>query len=202
MEAFEHLEQLLLTADYDQLPEQERFWLAENDISPEAFEQQREVLLTSQQLFQSSAVPQPPPQLQQRLARQVRQRQQRARYSQYRSIAASIVLFSLGMLLGGWLFSSSTSEKPVKEEVVVERPATILDTVYVERLTTPKNTPTVIYRDRVVHDTIFLPLAIDSLPVATLNPEFLPITTPEEVTNFSRNAKETEALLKVLVEVY
>ena len=71
------------------------------------------------------------------------------------------------------------------------------DTVFLEKevLLPPK----IVYRERVLRDTVYV------MPVASTAeqpPEILPTTRQEDLPNFSRNAQQTESLLKVLVEVY
>ncbi|MEL6971487.1 MAG: hypothetical protein AAFZ63_08820 [Bacteroidota bacterium] len=199
MEAFERLEQLLLSGEFSQLSDHDQAWLAEQGINGEAFESQREVLLLSQQLFDAprstTSSLNTQGQLQQKLDQLRRQRHLRW----YRS-AAAVLLFATGLLIGRSLFAPTAVPPTVKEEErLVQPPAPIIDTVYLEHPVEPELK--VIYRERVVHDTIYLP-AVDGLPVAEVNTELLPVTSPDTGTNFSRNAKETEALLKVLVEVY
>ncbi len=200
MDNFTKLEKLLLTKSYEQLTAKEQSWLELQGLTPADFEHQRDTLLRAKAMLQTE-VPMAPPSIRASLLEHQRRSVgsgTRQRWLAAASIAAAV---AIAFLLGRW----STPEQQMAENVTTLAPErvveTIRDTVYQDRTIIEQAPPQIIYRDRVVRDTVYV------MPVANVEeglgrPEVLPITDGREAAAFSRSAKETESLLKILVEVY
>lgn len=196
MDDFTRLEALLLTSSYADLIARDQYWVETQGLSAADFDHQRNTLLQAKVLVQQD-VPLPPPGMKARLLQ--RQRQKAGLYHRKRWLVAACL--TAGSLLVFWLGRNSTppTEKIVYvPEKVVE---TIYDTIYEDKLIIEQLPPQIIYRDRILRDTIYLmPVAASELKSG--KPELLPIADGQEGTALSRSAKETESLLKILVEVY
>ncbi|MEL7426718.1 MAG: hypothetical protein AAFN81_27240, partial [Bacteroidota bacterium] len=145
MEAFERLEQLLLSGEFSQLSDHDQTWLAQQGINKEAFESQREVLLLSQQLFDTPPSVASNPKIQGQLQQKMDQLK-RQRHLQWYRVAAAVLLFTTGLLIGRSFFVPTTTPSAAREgEELVQPPVTISDTVYLERLVEPELK--VIYRE-------------------------------------------------------
>jgi len=197
MEAFERFEYLLLSTPYDGLSAEDQQWLTKLGVTKVAYAQQREVLLSArEQLRVQGAPPAASPVLREALATR-RGALARVRFSKSWQLAAASII---GILVGyGLSFYPARPVEASAEQVRHEQPPVQLrtDTVFLEKevLLPPK----IVYRERVLRDTVYV------MPVASTAeqpPEILPTTRQEDLPNFSRNAQQTESLLKVLVEVY
>ena len=199
MDDFTRLEALLLTTPYDELSAREQSWVEEQGLTPTDFEQQRTALLHSKEMLQADVL-MPLPALKARLLRH-----QQAYYHPYASrrwiLAASAAACAvLVFWLGRWSVDTSPTivEKVVLSEPLVE---TVRDTIYLDKVVEQRPSPRIIYRDKLIRDTVYLmPYAASNLPAG--QPEVLPITDAQAGAVLSRSAKDTESLLKILVEVY
>jgi hypothetical protein len=199
MEDFEKLERLLLDKSYRDLSPSEESWLAAQGIGREAFQQQREVLRSMQQHFSSKTLQVPPSDV----FRDALALQRQARRSSRRSILLTgAAMLVIGCVLGCWL--GVVKESPlleIRKELPVRE--IIRDTVFVKQPPQTPAPPQVIYRDRIQRDTVYVPMPIaNSASAEELARDVLSVTTVKDLPELSRNARETEALLKVLVQVY
>lgn len=199
IEDFEKLENLLVTKTYTELTDEEVSWMARYGLSEEGFQQQAKLLRTAKEhLFLSP----PSPNIETNTFRTALAERKRLSKNNINRWALSTLLIMISFLLGRW---SVGEEQPIVIPTPKATPAEVIvrDTIYLEQTTKEVIVPKLIYRDRVQYDTIYL-----NLPVAAKTYEEAPfrevmsITTVDELPKLSRNAKETEALLKVLVEVY
>ena len=111
-------------------------------------------------------------------------------------------MIAIGCFIGRW---SATMQEVVVEKETQESPVSevVRDTVFVNQIREIQSDPKVIYRDRIQKDTVYIPMPIANNATAEeLARDVLSVTTVKDLPELSRNARETEALLKVLVEVY
>ncbi len=199
MEDFEKLERLLLNKPYQELTPSEERWLSAQGIGREAFHQQREVLLSMQQHFSSKTLRVPPS----GVFRDALAAQRHARMSRLRSIwLVGAAMLVIGCVIGSWFGAAKEITIPeVRKELPVRE--IIRDTVFVKQTPQTLAPPRVIYRDHIQRDTIYIPMPIaNSVSAEELARDVLSVTTVKDLPELSRNARETEALLKVLVQVY
>lgn len=200
MEDFEKLEHLLLNKPYEELTLSEESWLAVQGIGREAFHQQREVLLSMKQHFLSKTprvVPSP------NVFREALAVQRKVRSSRRRSIwLVGSAMLVIGCVIGCWFGAAKESTLPEVSKTLPVREI-IRDTVFVKQAPQALVPARVIYRDRIQRDTIYIPMPIaNSVSTEELARDVLSVTTVKDLPDLSRNARETEALLKVLVQVY
>lgn len=198
MDNFTKLETLLLTKSYEELTPEEQSWLELQGLSPSDFEHQRDILLRAKVMVQSEA-PRAPQALKTRLLEHQRRAVgggARQRWYAAAGIAAAVVL---AFMVGRWsVEKQQLVERVSVPETIVE---TVRDTVYQDRLVVEQVPQEVIYRDRLVRDTVYV-MPVAAAEEGVVQPELLPIADGREGSTFSRSAKDTESLLKILVEVY
>lgn len=198
MEDFEKLERLLLNKSYQELTPLEEHWLSAQGIGREVFQQQKEVLRTMKQYLGRTVPPVPSADLF-RDALAVRKREN-SRHWKGMWLVATVMLV-VGCILGRWF--GGGEEIIIKEGLKALSVREIIrDTVFVE---SPQvlDPPRVIYRDIIQRDTIYISMPIaNSISSEELARDVLSVTSVKEMPELSRNAKETEALLKILVQVY
>lgn len=201
MEGFERLESLLVTQSYDELSVADQNWLLEQGITRVDYERQAETLRATKDLFTTDqAIPSAA--LQQRLLQQHQLHATKLRSRRRTRVASLAAAFVLGLGLGWGIFWATTQVVPEEETFTVAEVAKVQkDTVYLDRIVYEQVPPKVIYRDRLIHDTIFI-TPVASVTQEELQREVLPVTQTDDVPHFSRNAKQTEQLLKLVVEVY
>lgn len=201
MEAFERLESLLLTQSYDDLSTTDQIWVSEQGITRQAYEQQAEALTRTKRVLDTEQ-PMPPHGLKENLIQQQRLRGHALRKTRLTQLSRLAAVFLIGLGIGWGIWGITPEPEP--GEVVLqlaEDVQTFTDTIYIEKRVQANAPVRTVLRERIVHDTIFIN-AVASASQEELQREILGITQPEEVTDFSRNAQQTEELLKFVVEVY
>ncbi|WP_020539181.1 hypothetical protein [Lewinella cohaerens] len=199
MENFERLERLLLNKSYQELTPAEVDWIASQDVDQEAFNQQREVLRSMKDNLsrKSPLVPSSD------VFRNALAFQHKSRLRSRRKVwLVGAAMITIGCFIGRW--SATVQETIVKKEIQEPSASEVIrDTVFVNQIREIESAPKVIYRERIQKDTVYIPMAIANNATAEeLARDVLSVTTLKDLPELSRNARETEALLKVLVEVY
>lgn len=199
MENFERLERLLLNKSYQELTPAEVDWIASQDVDQEAFNQQREVLRSMKDNLSRKSPLAPSSDV----FRNTLAFQHKSRLRSRRKVwLVGVAMITIGCFIGRW--SATVQETIVKKEIQ-DPPASevVRDTVFVNQIREIESAPKVIYRERIQKDTVYIPMAIANNATAEeLARDVLSVTTVKDLPELSRNARETEALLKVLVEVY
>ena len=199
MENFERLERLLLNKSYQELTRSEAGWMASQGIDREAFNQQREVLRSMKNNF-SGRGPLAPSSDIFREALSVQRKI--GVQSRKRIWLVGAAMIAIGCFIGRW---SATVQDTIVLEEVHEVPVSkiVRDTIFVNQIREIQSDPKIIYRDRVQKDTVYISVPIANNTTAEeLTRDVLSVTSVNDLPELSRNARDTEALLKILVQVY
>lgn len=196
MKDYERLERLLLEKPYEALTAAELSFV-NSLMTAAAYTTQRELMQRSSLAFASA--PPPPDRLSESLRAAVRS-QKRTGFKLIHYVGLAAALMG-AFLLGRW------SNMPEKALPLIEKTATIIqtekqiDTLYLERIQ-EKVIPQYIYREVIVHDTIYVQAFADKgfFPDSMYNTPIVKTITDE--AEKSQNAKMTSRLLEMIVDVY
>lgn len=199
MENFERLERLLLNKSYQELTPAEADWIASQDVDQEAFNQQREVLRSMKNNLSQKSPLAPSSDV----FRNALSFQQKSRLRSRRKVwLVGAAMITIGCFIGHW---SGTVQDTIVLEQAQETPVSniVRDTIFVNQIREIQSDPKIIYRDRIQKDTVYISMPVANNTTAEeLARDILSVTSVKDLPDLSRNARDTEALLKILVQVY